>query len=124
MATNPTNAGGELPPFAPALKLPEATETLNLTLHQCARDGDEYNMKILLQNLDAHARKKVNQYDEDDLTPLHYAARYNHLSVVKLLVQAGANFMRYGPAREDEAHNGGNPRWLVGYRGWSANRVL
>ena len=48
-------------------------------------------MKILLQNLDHHARKRVNQYDEDDLTPLHYAARYNHLSVVKLLVQAGAS---------------------------------
>ncbi|RUS77619.1 hypothetical protein EGW08_014619 [Elysia chlorotica] len=105
MATNPGSAMGELPPIGSGLKMPEATETLNLTLHQCARDGDEYNMKILLQNLDSHVRKKVNQYDEDDLTPLHYAARYNHLSVVKLLVQAGANVQMTGDDNVTPLHH-------------------
>ena len=57
---------------------------------QCARDGDEYNMKILLRHMGSNVKKKINQYDEDDLTPLHYAARYNFLAVVKLLVEHGA----------------------------------
>lgn len=57
---------------------------------QCARDGDEYNMKILLRHMGSNVKKKINQFDEDDLTPLHYAARYNFLGVVKLLVESGA----------------------------------
>lgn len=105
MTTNPGGVPGDMPALGPGMKLPEATETLNLTLHQCARDGDEYNMKILLQNLDAHARKRVNQYDEDELTPLHYAARYNHLSVVKLLVQAGANVQMTGDDNVTPLHH-------------------
>ena len=52
-------------------------------------------MKILISHLGSNVRKKVNQYDEDDLTPLHYAARYNHLSVVKILVEAGAGMWTY-----------------------------
>ncbi|GFS02679.1 hypothetical protein ElyMa_002871000 [Elysia marginata] len=34
--------------------------------------------------------------------------------------------MRYGPAKaqEDETHSGGIPRWLMGLRGASANRLL
>ncbi|XP_076445109.1 uncharacterized protein LOC143283010 [Babylonia areolata] len=71
-------------------------EVLNLTLHQCARDGDEYNMKILLRHLGSTVKKKINQYDEDDLTPLHYAARYNFLGVVKLLVENGADVNKRG----------------------------
>ena len=33
---------------------------------------------------------QVNCHDEDSLTPLHYAARYNHLEIVQLLVAKGA----------------------------------
>ncbi|GFR65395.1 mariner Mos1 transposase [Elysia marginata] len=32
--------------------------------------------------------------------------------------------MRYGPAQKDEAHSGGNARWLVGQWCPSANRLL
>lgn len=35
----------------------------------------------------SNVKKKINMIDEDDLTPLHYAARYNHLGMVKLLVE-------------------------------------
>ncbi|RUS76171.1 hypothetical protein EGW08_016083 [Elysia chlorotica] len=96
LVTNPGDADGDLPPLLPGLKASESSEALNLTLHQCARDGDEYNMRILIRNLDSHVRKKINQFDEDDLTPLHYAARYNHLNVVKLLVEAGADVQAIG----------------------------
>ncbi|GFS26480.1 hypothetical protein ElyMa_007055500 [Elysia marginata] len=34
------------------------------------------------------------------------------------------DFMRWRPTQEDEAHSGGNPRWLMGYQGPSANRLL
>ncbi|GFS24297.1 hypothetical protein ElyMa_005154400 [Elysia marginata] len=34
------------------------------------------------------------------------------------------DFMLYVPAQEDEAHKGGNPRWLMRERGPSANRLL
>ncbi|XP_035826279.1 transient receptor potential cation channel subfamily A member 1 homolog [Aplysia californica] len=94
LVTNPVAVPGELPSIG--LRRDESSEALNLTLHQCARDGDEYNMKILIRNLGNHVRKKINQYDEDDLTPLHYAARYNHLSVVKLLVESGADVQATG----------------------------
>ncbi|XP_076445095.1 uncharacterized protein LOC143283004 [Babylonia areolata] len=67
-------------------------EVLNLTLHQCARDGDEYNMKLLLRHLGtATVKEKINHGDEYHLTPLHYAARYHFLGVVELLVENGAD---------------------------------
>ena len=44
-------------------------------------------MQILLGNMGSNVKKKINVQDEDDLTPLHYAARYNQLEVLKLLVE-------------------------------------
>lgn len=46
----------------------------------------------------SNVKKKINQYDEDDLTPLHYASRYNFLGVVKLLVDNGAGGSHDQPA--------------------------
>ncbi|XP_046578884.1 transient receptor potential cation channel subfamily A member 1 homolog isoform X2 [Haliotis rubra] len=90
LITNPGDVPGATLP-ASGMKRTDSSEALNLTLHQCARDGDETNMKIVLKNISGHLKKKVNALDDEDLTPLHYAARYNHLSVVKLLVDAGAD---------------------------------
>ena len=47
-------------------------------------------MQILLGNMGSNVKKKINIQDEDDLTPLHYAARYNQLEVLKLLVENNA----------------------------------
>ncbi|XP_048240280.1 transient receptor potential cation channel subfamily A member 1 homolog [Haliotis rufescens] len=73
------------------MKRADSSEALNLTLHQCARYGDESNMQTALQGISGLLKKKVNALDHKFLTPLHYAIRYNHFSVVKLLVDAGAD---------------------------------
>ncbi|KAL8579599.1 hypothetical protein ACOMHN_025552 [Nucella lapillus] len=78
------------------LNIADSHEVLNLSLHQCARDGDEHNMKILLRHLGSAVKRRINQLDEDELTPLHYAARYNFLGVVKLLVDSGADVNKPG----------------------------
>lgn len=43
-------------------------------------------------------KKKINVVDEDNLTPLHYSARNNHLNMVMLLVEshAGMVFKSFG----------------------------
>ncbi|KAH9498508.1 hypothetical protein Btru_006829 [Bulinus truncatus] len=95
---------GDLPIFG-RVKPSESMGALNISLHQCARDGDESNMRVLLRSLGLNVKKKINQYDEDGLTPLHYAARYNHLSVVKVLVDAGADVQATGPDRITPLHH-------------------
>ena len=60
---------------------------------QCARDGDEHMMSMLLRNMGSQAKKRINQLDEDDLSALHYAARCNFMGVVKLLVENGAGIL-------------------------------
>lgn len=90
---------GVLPPIQPGMKKVESsTEIMNLTLHQCARNGDTRSMQILLGNMGSNIKKKINVQDEDDLTPLHYAARYNQLEVLKLLVENHAAIQ----ARDEE----------------------
>lgn len=88
----PGGGDGVLPPIQPGMKKVESTaEIMNLTLHQCARNGDTRSMQILLGNMGGNVKKKINVQDEDNLTPLHYAARYNQLDVLKLLVENHAD---------------------------------
>ena len=47
-------------------------------------------MRRLLQSLTGNVKKKVNAPDDEKVSPLHYAARYNYQSICKLLVEAGA----------------------------------
>ena len=56
-----------------------------------ARDGDVSGMKVALEALGNAVKHQVNFLNEDRLTPLHYAARYNHYPMVKLLVENGAS---------------------------------
>lgn len=60
---------------------------------QCARDGDEESMMALLEHLGDRKKKMINKWDDytNRMTPLHYAARYNHFRIVELLVQNGAS---------------------------------
>jgi ankyrin repeat protein len=59
---------------------------------QCARDGNVDNMRRILDQLSPNQiKRRINQHDEDILSPLHYASRYNHINIVKLLVERGAS---------------------------------
>lgn len=92
LLSNPVN-GTQDDPQAP-IKRSESSELLNFTLHQCARNGDTRSTQILIEQLKSSSKniyKKINIRDEDKITPLHYAARYNHKGVAKLLVENGAD---------------------------------
>ena len=60
---------------------------------QAARDGRIDVIKYKLQKFGrnkARRLKTINKGDEADITPLHYAVRYGHVNVVKLLSESGA----------------------------------
>nr|CAB3267277.1 transient receptor potential cation channel subfamily A member 1 homolog [Phallusia mammillata] len=70
------------------------------SLHQIARDGDVTMMRTVLNLLtQSRGRKKLNKKDADKFTPLHYAARYNHVDMCKLLVEKGADI--HAPGEDD-----------------------
>lgn len=47
--------------------------------------------KVLSKQRPAKVTKLVNMLDKNKVSSLHYAARYDHLPIVKLLVKFGAN---------------------------------
>ena len=57
---------------------------------QAARDGE---IEIVRQHIQALVkdRKKLNRKDQENSTALHYAVRYGHFNIVKLLVESGAS---------------------------------
>lgn len=59
-------------------------------IFQLARDGDAITLKRLINQIMKRKKKALNALDENGISPLHYAARYNHLPVVKMLVDNGA----------------------------------
>ncbi|XP_037083097.1 transient receptor potential cation channel subfamily A member 1 homolog isoform X2 [Pollicipes pollicipes] len=66
---------------------------LSKGLHQVAREGDSEMMRRLLDSLLSHnerLQRRLNQLDAERLSPLHYAARYNRLDTVRLLIKYGA----------------------------------
>ncbi|XP_031561478.1 transient receptor potential cation channel subfamily A member 1 homolog [Actinia tenebrosa] len=77
----------------------ETSENSSVSLHQAARDGKIDLVKRRLEQL-GKGHKKINQQDTYNTTPLHYAVRYNHVEVVKLLLEYGADIEAKG---EDEA---------------------
>ncbi|XP_071138004.1 transient receptor potential cation channel subfamily A member 1 homolog isoform X4 [Mytilus edulis] len=71
----------------------------NIPIHQSARTGDFESLNEYLKTIHSNQlRKKVNAKDENRVTPLHYAARYNHLDVARKLIECGANV----DARDEE----------------------
>uniref|UniRef100_A0A914W375 Uncharacterized protein n=1 Tax=Plectus sambesii TaxID=2011161 RepID=A0A914W375_9BILA len=70
----------------------EQEELRTISLHQLARDGDAIRIRRILDNVEVKAMiRLVNRKDEDQLAPLHYAARYNHMGVVQMLVERKAD---------------------------------
>ncbi|KAJ8026830.1 Transient receptor potential cation channel subfamily A member 1-like [Holothuria leucospilota] len=79
-----------------ALQRWESSEELDISLHQAARDGNVQAMVKLLNSITTRRKRRVNELDDNNLAPLHYAARYNHLEIAKLLVENGADVRRQG----------------------------
>ncbi|XP_048577664.1 transient receptor potential cation channel subfamily A member 1 homolog [Nematostella vectensis] len=84
-------------PKLPELPIPVVSETpeySNITFHQAARDGRAELIEQRLNKLARHHSRKqllLNRLDDDKTSPLHYAVRYGHLKVVKILVENGAD---------------------------------
>ena len=55
-------------------------------MHFAAQDGDMLKVKELIE-----AGYPVNQFDEIGKTPLHYAAINEHMEVIRLLLDEGAD---------------------------------
>lgn len=59
---------------------------------QLAREGDTPMFAIVLANIRNSRRERIlNQLDSNKISILHYAARYDHLPIVKLLAENGAD---------------------------------
>lgn len=56
---------------------------------KAARDGKRELVERRLEKL-GKGNKKINKKDQDNTTAMHYAVRYNHLHIVKLLLDYGA----------------------------------
>ena len=55
----------------------------------CNRQQEMESVTLLREKL-GKGSKKINKKDQDNTTALHYAVRYNHLHIVKLLLESGA----------------------------------
>ena len=65
----------------------------NMIVLQAAREGRKDIVEQRINKLRRHGAQKLrrlNKKDENKLTALHYAVRYGHIEVVKLLIDAGA----------------------------------
>ena len=62
---------------------------------QMAREGYRQSMEILLtERLSMNKKKRdrlINSFDKNRIAPLHYAARYDHVDIMELLIKYGAN---------------------------------
>ena len=61
---------------------------------QMAREGYRKSMEILLSGDRLNKKKRdrlINSFDKNRIAPLHYAARYDHVDIMELLIKHGAN---------------------------------
>jgi len=61
----------------------------NLTIYQVCRTGDVAALQAMLKK--KSLVKAINVLDNYDLSPLHYAAKYNHFQCARLLIHKGAS---------------------------------
>ena len=72
------------------LEVFDQNKKIRKTVWQLAREGNITDIQILL-NSSEDSQKSVNQLDSNNLSPLHYATKYLHLDMIKLLINFGAN---------------------------------
>ena len=84
------NIAAVLDPAFPELEVEE-----HKSIYQLARDGDVKGMELLFERLGTPKSKrvigKINTLDENKVGILHYAARYEQLEMVKLIVFWGGD---------------------------------
>ena len=84
------NIAAVLDPAFPELEIEERK-----SIFQLARDGDVKGMELLFERLGTPKSKrvmgKINTLDENKVGILHYAARYEQLEMVKLIVFWGGD---------------------------------
>lgn len=60
-------------------------------------------MDILLRSITGNVKKKINMRDEEGVTAMHYAARYNQYEIVKILQSYGAG-NKLQPVQDHQNH--------------------
>mmetsp|Transcript_48161 Transcript_48161/g.114607 ORF Transcript_48161/g.114607 Transcript_48161/m.114607 type:complete len:169 (+) Transcript_48161:29-535(+) len=71
------------------------------TLHGPAAAGDESTVKRLINQ-----GAQVNSQDEDGWTPLRWAVQHGHMSIMRLLIKAGAEVdTRFGKKEKTSLHH-------------------
>lgn len=89
--------GNEKPPVPESVVYSEPDLTssalenilIEIPLHQCARNGYTEEVRTLLK--DPQVLADINNVDEEHQAALHYAARYNHYEIVRLLIENKAD---------------------------------
>ncbi len=61
-------------------------------------------MRRYLEQIGSNKRRRVNKLDENNLSALHYAARYNHIEIVKLLIKHQADPGNLGDDKTTPIH--------------------
>ena len=94
----------------------------NIAMCNAAADGDMESLTRIVT-----LAKDVNRGDYDNRTPLHLAASKNHLSIVKFLVEKGADVNaqdRWGATALDDATESDMKEYLLSKGGREMSKHL
>lgn len=81
-----------------------------MNLHESAKNGNEKELKSRIDELfseivDLAGRKAtLGRHDSHQLTPLHYAVKYNNIDVVRILLEKGADINVSGKGNTTPLH--------------------
>ncbi len=73
--------------FSQALYADAGAGSDDVSLHEAVKAGDLEKIKTLV----TQKNERINQPDENGMTPLHWAAANGHLDIARFLVKKGAN---------------------------------
>ena len=58
--------------------------------NKAAKSGDVSILERYLEDGKSDSRYECNPFDHDDMSPLHYAAKYNRVEIIEKLLKFGA----------------------------------